>query len=304
MVAQVEVDVTDCGRKGLFTCGDRKTCLKSHLVCNGKVDCPNDSYDEEHCGCEQIPDDPIDVIIAMDMSVSIYKLQQKLNENVFSNFKSFAQKLVERLNINKGRAGPSVGTVFYGDKNKMIHTADQYGFMSNFKHSKTKVLTKIRKFKRPDPRKGWTKPQPWKAAAKLANKFKHGTTKLLIMVMAKNEKNIKEKEMKKLYSLMSAKKIKIMTIGIGEDGEFDSFADHDPLDLNYHFGTSEVLLQQDIVDQMIDEACEAISGEEVTFTTVPPPLPQAKFSKSLAKILNPLGLLRFLPFLFTRILQV
>ena len=226
------------------------------------------------------------------MSVSIYKLQQKLNENVFSNFKSFAQKIVERLNINKGRAGPNVGTVFYGDKKKMVHTADQYGFMSNFKHSKTKVLTKIRKFKRPDPRKGWTKPQPWKAAAKLANKFKHGTTKLLIMVMAKNEKNIKEKEMKKLYNLMSAKKIKMMTIGIGEDGEFDTFAQYDPLDLNYHFSTSEVLLQQDIVDDMIDTACEAISTKEQTFTTVPPPPPQVRITNSSkinqkSRIFNP-----------------
>ena len=138
-----------------------------------------------------------------------------MKENVFSNFKSFAQKLTERFKIiKKQRGGPNVGTVMYGDKNGIVHCFDEYGFLSNFDHSKNKVLTKIKKFKRPDPRKGWMSPRPWKAAQKLANKFKAGTKKVLIMVMAKNEQNMNEKQMKQLYNLMGIKNIKMFTVGI------------------------------------------------------------------------------------------
>jgi len=56
------------------------------------------------------------------MSIAIEKLEKTTTEPILSNFKSFATKITERMEINpNNKLGPHVGVVTYGDKDSIIH---------------------------------------------------------------------------------------------------------------------------------------------------------------------------------------
>jgi hypothetical protein len=63
-------------------------------VCNAKDDCNDSNFDEIVCGCEHI-DQPIEIIIALDMSVETWRRDNASPKH----YKDFAKKLIERFSI-------------------------------------------------------------------------------------------------------------------------------------------------------------------------------------------------------------
>lgn len=229
-------------------------------VCNGVSDCPS-GFDEENCGCDGITK-PVEVIILLDMSLHTWRI----GSSAPKQYRDFAKKLIERFSVTNKKKSPHIGVFMYGDKKALVHTGHvdkgNYGFMPNVRHSKAKVLAKVKSLKYPKPKNGWTKAMPWTAAEKATKLFKtRGSKRMLVHVMSKNaDKTFTEKRKKKFFSKMLLKNIKYMSIHL-EEKSYHDFQNHDPVGLNFNFDRPDALLAQDYIDDFVADICEALEDK-------------------------------------------
>lgn len=166
-------------------------CIDSKRVCDGVAHCPKSadeeiSFDEANCGCPQIKNTPVEILISLDMSIESYNTKPR--GKAPKTYKDFAKKLIERFSITPKGTSPHVGIIMYGDKTKsrIIHYSGSYGFLAQKTHSKKKVLKKLKALKFPKPRNGFKWAYPWEAADKASRLFRtKGAKKILIQAWLK-----------------------------------------------------------------------------------------------------------------------
>jgi hypothetical protein len=83
--------------------------------------------------------------------------------------------------------------------------------------------------------------------------------------MSKNKEPINNNKIKKIYAKLVKKNIKYMSIQIGDKDEYEIFHKFDKLNQIFNFESSLVLEQQDIIDDLIESACDGLADniEEV-----------------------------------------